>query len=198
MGTQRARKRNDFYPTIDPRAAAALAAHVPAGTVYAEPCAGDGDLIQLLAAHGLVCDWGLELEPTSDCLANRWPIGKGNALNLTAWDLAVMGSDATMFITNPPWSRPLLHALIAHLAAIKPTWLLFDASWKHTQQAARLAPICTDVVSVGRLKWFRNSRYDPPDDCAWYRFDAVDPTPTRFHWRQGGAGPEASAQLALL
>lgn len=187
-GKQRARKRNDFYPTIDPRAVAALFPHVPAGTRYAEPCAGDGDLIELLAAGGLVCDWALELDPQ----LRRWPIGKGNALNLGAQDLGA----AQMFITNPPWTRQLLHALIAHLAGIAPTWCLFDASWKHTRQAAQLGSICTDVVSVGRLKWFRDSPHDPPDDCAWYRFDAKAPAPTRFHWR-AEPGPKGG-QLALI
>lgn len=195
MGTQKARKRNDFYPTIDPRAARALAAFLSAGTVYAEPCAGLGDLIGLLDAHGLVCDWALELEPQDECLRNRWPIGRGNALSLTAADVGA----ATCFITNPAWSRPILHALIAHLAAILPTWLLFDASWKYTQQAAALGRYCTDVVSVGRLKWFAGSKYDPPDDCAWYRFDATVPPPehgTRFHFRQVAPDPGA-AQMVL-
>lgn len=196
MGTQKARKRNDFYPTIDPRAVEALAAHLPAGTIYAEPCAGEADLIGLLDALGLVCDWALELEPQGSCLRNRWPIARGNALALTQADV----NDAQCFITNPPWSRPMLHALIAHLARLAPTWLLFDASWKHTRQAAAFAPICTDIVSVGRLKWFAGSKYDPPDDCAWYRFDArpgaVREGGPRFHFRT--APTPVSAQLALL
>ncbi|WP_288806285.1 hypothetical protein [uncultured Novosphingobium sp.] len=196
MGTQKARKRNDFYPTIDPRAAQALAAFLPPGTVYAEPCAGAGDLVQLLDVLGLVCDWAMELEPQGDCVRNRWPIARGNALQLGAGDVGA----ATCFVTNPPWNRPMLHALIRHLAAILPTWMLFDASWKHTQQAAALGPICTDIVSVGRLKWFAGSKYDPPDDCAWYRFDAragSEPAePTRFHFRRPPA--VAGAQLQLI
>lgn len=196
MGTQKARKRNDFYPTIDPRAVAALLPFLPAGTVYAEPCAGAGDLIQLLDGAGMVCDWALELEPQSECVRNRWPIGRGNALQLTGEDIGA----ASCFVTNPPWNRPMLHALIRHLAAILPTWMLFDASWKHTRQAAALAPYCTDIVSVGRLKWFAGSKYDPPDDCAWYRFDAragADrPDAPRFHFR---SAPEpVGGQLALL
>lgn len=46
------------------------------------------------------------------------------------------------------------------------------------------------------------SRYDPPDDCAWYRFDAQHPAPTRFHWRAVGgvedSGRVTRAQLVLL
>ena len=187
MGAQRARKRNDFYPTIDPRAAAALAPHLRPGLIYGEPCAGDGDLIDLLAKHGMVCTWALELEPEF----RRWPMAKGNALTLTEADMG----DAEELITNPPWTRQLLHALIAHLASLRPTWLLFDASWKHTAQAAKFAPICTDIVSVGRLKWFRNSPYDPPDDCAWYRFDARSAAPTRYHFRRVTGAPAVQELL---
>ena len=181
MGTQRPRKRNFFYPTIDPRCVAPLLAHVPAGTRFAEPGAGAGDLIHLLEAAGLVCEWGLELEPQSEGLANRWPIGIGNALSLTVRDL----HGATLFISNLPWERSWLHPLIWHLAAIAPLWSLHDASWAYTQQAAPFRPILTDVVAVGRLKWFEGSKYDPADDCAWYRFDATPregpPPPIRFH-----------------
>lgn len=197
MGTQKARRRNDFYPTIDPRAAQALAAVLPAGTVYAEPCAGTGDLIQLLEPYGLRCDWAMELEPQGACLRNRWPIARGNALGLTAAD----AGEATCFITNPPWQRAMLHALIAHLATILPTWLLFDASWMHTLQAVPLGRACTDIVSVGRLKWFVGTRYDPPDDCAWYRFDRRPdqprPAAPRFHFRRPAPDP-AGAQLTLI
>lgn len=194
MGAQRARTKNDFYPTIDRRAVDALLPHVPPGTVYAEPCAGDGELIHLLELAGLECDWALELEPQGDFPLARWPIAKGNALNLTANDLGA----ASCFITNPPWSRPTLHALIEHLAAIAPTWLLYDASWMHTQQAMPYRDICTDVVSVGRLKFFRNSRYDPPDDCCWYRFATDGDGRTRFHWREVGGVEAMKPQLRLI
>lgn len=196
MGTQRERKRNFFYPTIDPRAIPPLLAHVPPGTVFAEPCAGAGDLVHLLEQAGLVCAWGLELEPQGSCLRNRWPIGIGNALALTADDLA--GVDVV--ISNFPWHRDWLHPLILHLAAIKPVWSLHDASWAFTKQAARFGPICTDVVAVGRLKWFEGSRYDPPDDCAWYRFDArpeMQTRPTRFHFPVGRGEVERAGQFAL-
>lgn len=216
MGTQRERKRNFFYPTIDPRAIPPLLRHLPAGTVFAEPCAGAGDLIHLLEAAGLVCDWGLELEPQGSCLANRWPVGVGNALTLGAADLGA----ASVFISNLPWERGWLHPLIWHLSALLPLWSLHDASWAFTKQAAEFGPVCSDVVAVGRLKWFdrrgrllrdpgesdaayaaRNAKkrdYDPPDDCAWYRFDARSRTPTRFHFPVERGEAAARGQLALL
>lgn len=202
MGTQRPRKRNFFYPTIDPRAIPPLLAHVPPGTVFAEPCAGAGDLIHLLEAAGLVCDWGMELEPQSTCLRNRWPIAVGDALGLTERDLG----SATMFISNLPWERSWLHPLIRHLAAIAPLWSLHDASWGFIQKAAPFLPLLTDVVAVGRLKWFEGSKHDPPDDCAWYRFDARKPDPTappRFHLPVArgpdvAGGAARDSQLALI
>ena len=197
MGTQRERKRNFFYPTIDPRCIPPLLAHVPPGTVYAEPCAGAGDLIHLLDQAGLECAWALEMEPQGSCLRNRWPIAVGNALSITARDL----HGAEMFITNFPWERSWLHPLIDHLAQIAPVWSLHDSSWCYTKQAARFARICTDVVAVGRLKWFEGSRYDPPDDCSWYRFDAragVERSPTRFHFAIDRGETARAGQLALL
>jgi hypothetical protein len=190
-GTTKARHRNDFYRTIDARAVAALAPHVPAGTVFAEPCAGEGDLIALLEAAGYACDWAMELEPQGCCVRNRWPIGRGDALTLTRSDMGA----AALFITNPPWQRTALHGLILHLAAIAPVWMLFDTGWKHTRQAAALGRLCTDIVSVGRLKWFADSEHDATDDCAWYRFDASAPAgPPRFHFR---ATAEAAQGMLL-
>lgn len=207
LGNQKPRKKNDFYPTIDARAIPPLLAQLPPGTVYAEPCAGSGDLMRLLADAGLQCSWGLEMEPQGDFPQNIWPVGRGNALTLGEADVA----DATCFITNPPWTRDVLHQLIWHLSALRPTWLLFDASWCFTKQARKFERICTDVVSVGRLKWFpppgrllrnpeeseaayserckKNRSHDPPDDCAWYRFDARAPYPTRFHFPVSASPP---------
>jgi len=195
MGTQRPRKRNFFYPTIDPRAIPPLLQHVPPGTVFAEPCAGAGDLIHLLEQAGLVCAWGLELEPQGSCLRNRWPIGVGNALSLTKASLG----PATVLISNLPWERSWLHPLIRHLAAIAPLWSLHDASWAYTQQAAAFRPLLTDVVAVGRLKWFEGSKYDPPDDCAWYRFEAAAPPgPVRFHLPVERGEAARAGQMALI
>jgi hypothetical protein len=192
MGTQRAHKPNFYYPTIDPRAIPPLLAHVPAGTVFAEPCAGGGHLIHLLECAGLICDWGLDIEPP--VFGRSGPIAQGNALSLTARDLGA----ATLFISNLPWERSWLHPLVKHLSALAPLWSLHDASWAYTKQAAAFGPLCTDVVAVGRLKWFEGSRYDPPDDCAWYRFALDGDGTTRFHFpvERGEAGRRG--QLALL
>ncbi len=222
LGVQKPKKRNFFYPTIDPRCVLPLLPHLPSGAVFAEPCAGAGDLIQLLQAAGLRCAWGLELEPQSECLRNRWPIAKGNALQLQARDLG--GVD--LFISNLPWERDWMEPLIWHLASLAPLWSLHDAGWAFAARSAPFMAICTDVVAVGRLRWFpprgrplrkpgedyaayreRAARHvkpsDPPSDCAWYRFDARPEArgvgqraPPRFHFRPERA--EGDARQGVL
>lgn len=236
LGQQKPKKRNFFYPTIDPRAIPPLLeglraagdmeprndiAAIPENwedvhfqpLLFAEPCAGAGDLIQLLEAAGLECAWGLELEPQDPHLRNRWPIGVGDALHLTERDLRNDLGPVDLFISNLPWERSWLEPLIWHLAALRPLWSLHDAGWAYNAASAPFRAICTDVVAIGRLKWFpargrplrlpredyaayreRARKHmkpsDPPTDCAWYRFDArpdrladVEREPTRFHFR---------------
>ena len=55
---------------------------------------------------------------------------------------------ADAIITNPPWSRDVLHGLITHFQSIAPTWLLLDADWKQTRQAAPFLPHCSDIVAI--------------------------------------------------
>jgi hypothetical protein len=89
-----------------------------------------------------------------------------------------------MFITNPPWSRDVLHALITNLAKQAPTWLVIDADWAHTLQAAPFQPFLRHVVSVGRVRWVPGSRLTGKDNYAWYLFDATrPPTPAVFTMR---------------
>ena len=47
---------------------------------------------------------------------------------------------ADAIITNPPWSRGVLHRLIEHFQNIAPTWLLLDSDWAQTKQAAPFLP----------------------------------------------------------
>ena len=74
------------------------------------------------------------------------------------------------FITNPPWTRELLHPIIDNLRKQLPTWLLFDADWMHTKQARPYLPFCDLIVSVGRVKWIPDSLYVGKDNSCWYKF----------------------------
>jgi len=153
------RRPMDAYQTIDPRAVAALLPFIEGLSYFAEPYRGEGFLERQLNDIGLACLW------SSDIADNDPPI---DALTLTADDLGAIDA----IITNPPWSRPILHEMILHFQKIAPTWLLFDADWAHTKQAAPFLAQCSHIVSVGRLRWIEGTKQTGKDNCAWYRFDA--------------------------
>ena len=166
------RVKGDFYRTWDPKMVRPLLPHLEHGTRFVEPCAGDGVMVDHLRAAGHRCVYASDISP-----------GRADVIERDAMDGWSDITDARVeFITNPPWSRPLLHAMIPHLAAHRPLWALFDADWAHTDQAAGrkavagvkrdLMAICHKIVSVGRVKWFEGSQHDGKDNAAWYLFDA--------------------------
>lgn len=160
----------DFYPT--PREAVLpLLPHLAPETCFAEPCAGAGDLIDHLTAAGHRCVWACDIEP------KRSDIHENDA------ETCGLGA-ADLYITNPPWSRPVLHPIIANLSRQAPTWLLFDADWLHTRQSTPYLPALRKVVSVGRVKWIPDSPFTGKDNCAWYLFDARgEPATVEFYGR---------------
>jgi hypothetical protein len=77
--------------------------------------------------------------------------------------------------------------MIMHLAAIRPTWLLIDAGWFHTQQSAAFMEFCRKIISIGRVKWIEGSKHTGKDDCVWALFDRryeKIPQQTIFQGRQ--------------
>lgn len=86
-------------------------------------------------------------------------------------------------ITNPPWTRAVLHPMIAHLSSLRPTWLLFDADWPHTRQASELMLRCERIVAIGRVKWIEGSPHTGKDNCAWYLFRNGAGGAARFYGR---------------
>ena len=158
MGKRNNFERNprDFYPTPK-EAVIPLLPHLPEKGLFAEPCAGDGRLIEHIEElTGLSGYWMTDIEPHADF------IGNGDALTDK-----IVGCD--ICITNPPWDRKILHPLIDNLSNQLPTWLLFDADWMHTKQSVPYIKMCSKIVSVGRIKWFGNMT--GKDNCAWYLFD---------------------------
>jgi hypothetical protein len=75
-------------------------------------------------------------------------------------------------ITNPPWDRPPMHQIIDRCSRLAPTWLLFDADWAFTRQAAPYLQYCRRIVAVGRVRWIAGSEMTGKDNVAWYLFDA--------------------------
>ncbi len=167
------RNERDYYPT-PVKAIEPLITHLPDTFTFAEPCAGDGRLVQNIAKltnNGGVATFMCDIEPQED-----W-IMIGDALE------AVIPETVDYIITNPPWDRKLLHPMIERFAAIKPTWLLFDADWMHTMQSIPYMPWCAKIVSVGRVKWIEGSTSVGKDNAAWYLFDANHIGETEFYGR---------------
>ena len=156
----------DFYPT-PLEAVRPLLPHLPAGSSFIEPCAGNGALVDHLTTAGHICALASDIEP------KRADIHTGDALTMQ-----VYGVD--FYITNPPWTRKVLHPLIANLSRQAPTWLLFDADWIHTRQSTQFMPLLHKVVSVGRVKWIADSPFTGKDNCCWYLFDAKRLANTQF------------------
>jgi hypothetical protein len=173
-------KRSDFTPRPQDKYYTPYAGVVPLlpflddETVFIEPCAGDGRLVCHLERHGHRCVWLSDIEP--DHTIHPY-IGSLDARTLPKNIMA------NMIITNPPWSRPILHELIKYLPTIKPTWLLFDADWPHTRQSKDLILTCSMIVSIGRLKWIEDSKYVGKDNCCWYFFPGGHTTGPHFFGR---------------
>jgi len=184
------RNERDFYPTpvsaVEP-----LISHLPERFTYIEPCSGDGALIRALSSFEGVAHGGKFcpiLEYASD-ISPSWKVkpltvfaghdeqppncGHGfRAYVRDAFDIEDADGNVDFFITNPPWSRDVLHPMLVHLSAIRPTFLLFDADWMHTKQAAPYLIYCKKIISVGRVKWIPGSRHTGKDNAAWYLFEA--------------------------
>lgn len=174
------RKPRDYYPT--PKAAVVpLISHLPTSFTYAEPCAGDGRLVNHIKElnGNSNCIWSSDIEPQHDSVSTL------DALTLSEAQVR----DCDFIITNPPWERSkasgyLLHAMIEHFSSLRPTWLLFDADWVHTLQSSDLVKsrLCK-IVSIGRVKWIEDSAGTGKDNCCWYLFDKNKIDPTQFFGR---------------
>lgn len=157
------RVERDFYPT-PLSAVLPLLRHLQPETRFDEPCVGDGDLAWHLEGFGHKC------------------VSEGDiATGQNVLDVSCVAGD--MFITNPPWDRKILHAVIERLPFIAPTWLLFDADWMHTKQSKPYMQMCCKIVSVGRVKWIPDSKMTGKDNCAWYLFDNENNQQTEFYGR---------------
>ena len=161
-----ARSPRDFYPTPF-SAAEPLFRHLPREPfTFAEPCAGNGILIEHFKLIKGTCVWASDIEPQGAyCQEGTKTL---DFRDVTAQDVEA----ADYIITNPPWDRKILHPMIEHFSEMKPTWLLFDADWMHTKQSMSFLQNLKKVVSVGRVKWFGNM--SGKDNCCWYLFHKTE------------------------
>lgn len=158
--------------TTDPGPVRRLQPFLERGVAFAEPCAGNGDLIESLEWFGHRCVYASDINPGKKTFERR--------------DLFTLDrrwrrqSGARIFITNPPWKRDVLHAAIKHLTTLLPTFLLLDADWMHTRQAVPFLEYCSLIVSVGRVKWIESSDGAGVDNSAWFFFDRSHSGGPRF------------------
>lgn len=146
-----------------------LLPHLRGIRTFAEPCCGDGDLVRHLEGYGLECVYESDLKHGVDALNVNY-FGAVDAI-----------------ITNPPWTREILHPMILHFQKQAPTWLLFDAGWIYTKQSAPFIDQCSHIVAVGRIKWIEGSKHTGKDDCAWHRFHAQHTGGPKFIGRMAEA-----------
>lgn len=151
----------DFYPTVDPRAVEPLVPFIR-GKTYAEPCYGNGDLEDLLMDVA-TCKWRSDIRETVDSSVVK------SGLEVTATDL----KDCDLIITNPPFTKTVLLPLLDHFISLKPTWLLLPSDYMHNTYFGPHMRKCSKVVSIGRIKWFKDSKASSTDNFCWY------------HWPQG-------------
>lgn len=168
------RIERDFYPTPE-EAFLPLVEHLPKTKFYyLEPCAGDGALVRWINKHtkgkGVVYS---DIEPQQEWIQTK-----------DMFKVSTPPTNATTFvITNPPWTRSILHLAIDHFAMQCPTWLLFDADWCHTKQSQPYMDWLVKIVSVGRVKWIPDSKMTGKDNCCWYLFDSRNKAVTEFYGR---------------
>ena len=170
------RIEKDRYETIDPRAVEILRPILsidsratvypfPSPVRFAEICVGSGVLMRELERAGNLCVYANDIDNASGFGVQK------SLFEITNSELEAAEPDC--IITNPPWSRPILHPLIEHCMKelYIPTWLLFDSDWAFTKQSSELlSKYCTDIVAVGRLKWIPGTSMSGKDNCSWYRF----------------------------
>lgn len=125
------------------------------GTLYVDPCYGQGCLREHLGLAGHRFCGGFDLP--IDARVHQYGMNPGE-----------------FFITNPPyWGRPKeLHPLIENLSNQAPTWLLMSADWLFNLSSATLMAYRANlVVAIGRVKWIPGSPHVGKDNCAWIKFE---------------------------
>lgn len=164
------RIERDHYPTPK-KALMPLLPYLSDVDGFAEPFVGGGVLVSHLEAFGHECRFASDIEPGEEVFYTH------DALVLDSLDVTEQHLvRCTTVISNPPWPKPREYGeptlgIIRHLAAIRPTWLLLSADFKHNDYAAEVMAYCHKVVSIGRVKWIEGSKHQGVDNAAWYLFD---------------------------
>ena len=151
------RRELDHYPTplsaVTPLVPHLMRTHVK---TFAEPCCAEGQLIGHLEKFLFECVAQGDLRDGID--ARDWDAKDFN------------GADAA--VTNPPWEAATMVDIMEHLSTFVPSWFLIYSDWLFTKQSAKLMwDRCTDIVPIGRVQWFPESKSVGYDNCCWVRMD---------------------------
>lgn len=149
------RRKNDSYDTPY-KAVLPLIPFLDSSRTYVEPCAGKGDLINHLRPFKIFCSYAFDINPRRD--------------DIVELDTLINEPWLGFVITNPPWTRQILHPMIDSFRHGDGCWLLFDADWMHTKQAIPYLKYCEKIVAVGRVKWIPDSPHFGKDNACWYFF----------------------------
>jgi len=85
--------------------------------------------------------------------------------------------------------------MMAHFQRIAPvTLLLLPSDFANNQWFDPFLPSCTDIVPIGRVRWFADTKDDSTDNFAWYRFSARHSAGPVFH-ANSKAAPRPSGAL---
>jgi hypothetical protein len=158
----------DFYPTFDKSALVPAFVNDISEKTYAEPCCGEGDLVNLLSRIA-VCKWQSDLE-------NRGYGVVKDAMEVSISDIA----DVDMIITNPPYTKSIVLPMIDHFTALKPTWLLLPADWMHNIYFKPYLGKCSKIISIGRMSWMRNTKMKSTENYCWYFWEDMENKNTTF------------------
>lgn len=142
-----------------------LIPHIRHIAAYAEPCFGDGRLVRHLAYFGKTCTYSADLDGGVDALTDP------NLLN------------AKTIITNPPYKWDVLEPMIDRFMSICETWLLLELDFLANARTARFMHHCVEVVPVGKIRWFEDTKDESQKHYAWYRFMKFHFAGTRLHAR---------------
>lgn len=160
------RRAHDEYLTPF-EAALPLAPYLTGVRTFAEPCCADGRLIRHVESFGPLCIHSGDIQTGTDALE----------------DPELRATIVDAIITNPPYTWPVLKAMLDLFPTIAPTWFLLEADFKHNARAAPYIRMCTDIVSVGRVRWFADTKHEGKANYAWMRFHVQHTRGPVFHPR---------------
>lgn len=148
-----ARNKHDQY--LSPyEAALPLRPFLQGVTTFSEPCCADGRLIRWVESFGPSCVHSGDVQLGIDALVDPW----------------LLFNRVDTIITNPPYTWKILEPMIERFMKIAPTWLLLESDFAFNLQSAKFMPMCTDMVPIGRVRWFADTEHDSKDNFAWFRF----------------------------